>query len=83
MGHDNQGSSDPNWLIDEAVVYVPERNERYVFKNNRWIGGNRDNPIDIPLGKNEIRQTDRTTVRKADRQTDRQSHSQPGRQADK
>ncbi|KAK3753030.1 hypothetical protein QZH41_014996, partial [Actinostola sp. cb2023] len=49
VGHDGSNAS-PDWLIDEVVVYVPDRNERYVFKNDRWID-NRDNPIDIPLGK--------------------------------
>jgi len=49
VGTDERNES-PDWLIDEVVVYVPDRNERYVFRNNKWID-NRDNPIDIPLGK--------------------------------
>ncbi|XP_032223635.2 lipoxygenase homology domain-containing protein 1 isoform X2 [Nematostella vectensis] len=48
VGHDNRGSR-PRWLLDEIVVYHIARKERYVFKNNRWIGGPDPTPIDIPL----------------------------------
>ena len=38
VGHDGTGKS-TQWFLEEVVVYVIDRNERYIFKCNRWIGG--------------------------------------------
>ena len=38
MGHDGSGKN-KQWFLEEVIVYVIERNERYIFKCNQWIGG--------------------------------------------
>ena len=38
VGHDGSGKN-KQWFLEEVIVYVIERNERYIFKCNQWIGG--------------------------------------------